>query len=42
MESEDIAWANTRDGAAKANGKYTTVCRIHVEQSDNLKHYILL
>ena len=25
MESADIAWANTRVGAAKANGKYDSV-----------------
>ena len=25
MESEDIAWADTHDGAVKANGKYDSV-----------------
>ena len=28
MESEDIAWADTCDGAVKANGKYNSVMRL--------------
>ena len=38
MESEDIAWTDTRDGAANFNGKYNTIgdsvyyiCTSHID-----------
>ena len=32
IESEDIAWTDMRDGAVKANGKYT-VCWSEMQQN---------
>ena len=41
MESEDIAWADTHDGAAKANGNMT-VCWIDGKKISETLHIIII